>query len=72
MRNEWIKIGIAIKKDEVDENIINWVKIKIGLKYTFLRGILAILEEEKMKRNNPEKKHIEVNLERIKRCIDEK
>ncbi len=44
MKNEWIRIETAIKRGEVDDTIINFIKLRIGIKKTFLYGVIKILE----------------------------
>jgi len=69
MSDEWIRIEAKFRKGEIDETLLNMVKIKIGLKNTFLFGVLKFLEESISQEDNAKKKVIEKKIREIKRSL---
>ena len=68
--DEWIRIETAIKKGEVDESILNFVKLKVGFKDTLLFGIIEVLEREKERMQDKKKREgIQKSIEQIKRSL---
>jgi|Deesub1362A_J573_1020465.scaffolds.fasta_scaffold01023_5 hypothetical protein len=70
MGSDYIKIEARFKKGEIDEAIINIIKVKMKLKDAFLLGVLKFLENEMSKEDDKVKrKMIEKRIAEIKRCL---
>ncbi len=70
MANNFIKVEARFKKGEINEAIINIIKVKMKLKDTFLLGVLKFLENEMNKEDdNIKKREIEKQIKEIKRCL---
>lgn len=67
---EIIRIETALKRNEIDETLIQIIKLKIGIKKTFLFGVLRILEEQAKNEDDTKKrKTIEKHIDEIKKSL---
>ena len=68
--NNYLHLHIAIRKDEIPERIVKFIRLRIGLKDAFLFGILKMLEMELEREEDTKKKeYLQENIRQLKKSL---